>query len=291
MTAGSLGGPNAGNFDVFLRKYDSAGNVLWTRQLGTSAAEGYDDRARVGVSADGMGNVYLSGWTQGNLGGPNAGGRDPFLAKYDAAGTLQWIEQFGIPAADGASGVSADGLGNVYVSGYTECHRFPGMVCAVDGIDAFIAKFRDDAPVLSPGDFNADGTANAADYVVWRNGLGTSYTQADYDVWRAHFGQTAGSLGASAGLPSSVKPAVPEPTSAALTLFAMSLLAFLHRAHHTGLPGWKPVWKPESAIHDTSRHPPARLGGALLDCRRAKHRSMQTSCEGSGSSSASVSGL
>ena len=44
-----------------------------------------------------------------------------------------------------------------------------------------------------PGDFNGDGSVNAADYVVWRKGLGTAYTPNDYNVWRAHFGQTAGS--------------------------------------------------------------------------------------------------
>ena len=32
---------------------------------------------------------------------------------------------------------------------------------------------------------------DAADCVVWRNGLGTTYTQGDYSTWRAHFGQTA----------------------------------------------------------------------------------------------------
>src|SRR5262249_15044183 len=41
-----------------------------------------------------------------------------------------------------------------------------------------------------PGDFNYDGTVDAADYVVWRKGLGTTYTQSDYDTWRSHFGQT-----------------------------------------------------------------------------------------------------
>jgi hypothetical protein len=57
-----------------------------------------------------------------------------------------------------------------------------------------------------PGDYNHNGVVDAADYVVWRNGLGTTYTQADYDVWRAHFGQPAGS-GAVVG----ANFAVPEP--------------------------------------------------------------------------------
>jgi len=54
----------------------------------------------------------------------------------------------------------------------------------------------------SSGDFNNDGVINSADYVLWRNGLGTTRTPAEYDVWRSHFG---GSAGAST--------AIPEPSS------------------------------------------------------------------------------
>ena len=38
-----------------------------------------------------------------------------------------------------------------------------------------------------PGDFNHDGTVDAADYVVWRK---TDGTPAGYNTWRTHFGQT-----------------------------------------------------------------------------------------------------
>lgn len=58
-----------------------------------------------------------------------------------------------------------------------------------------------------PGDFDHSGTVDAADYVVWRHGLGTVYTQSDFDTWRSHFGQTAGS-----GANNSSLSAVPEPS-------------------------------------------------------------------------------
>ena len=64
------------------------------------------------------------------------------------------------------------------------------------------------APGLVPGDFNGNGTVDAADYTVWRDGLGSTYTPEDYDVWKAHFGQTAGS-GSAGASPSHT--AVPEP--------------------------------------------------------------------------------
>ena len=41
-----------------------------------------------------------------------------------------------------------------------------------------------------PGDFNLDGTVDAADYVVWRKNPGGVYTPADYTTWRTNFGQT-----------------------------------------------------------------------------------------------------
>jgi len=65
-------------------------------------------------------------------------------------------------------------------------------------------------PGFLDGDYNADGAVDAADYTVWRDGLGSIYTPADYEVWKAHFGQSAGSgsLAFSAS-----HAAVPEPTS------------------------------------------------------------------------------
>lgn len=70
------------------------------------------------------------------------------------------------------------------------------------------------------GDFNADGMVDAADYSRWRDGLGITYTQDDYDDWKANFGQ---SLGGSS--------AVPEPsTSAALFLLAGTLATYRRKA-------------------------------------------------------------
>jgi hypothetical protein len=66
-----------------------------------------------------------------------------------------------------------------------------------------------------PGDFNGNGVVDAADYVTWRKGLGTTYTQSDYDVWRAHFGQTAGS-----GAGAIANAAVPEPTTLVMLILA-----------------------------------------------------------------------
>jgi fibronectin-binding autotransporter adhesin len=82
------------------------------------------------------------------------------------------------------------------------------------------------------GDYNGDGTVNAADYTVWRNHLGQSFTlpgenpaaatvglvdAEDYNYWKSRFGATTNP--GSGGLAGS---AVPEPAS--LVLLGMAML-------------------------------------------------------------------
>lgn len=132
-TKGDLGSPNAGGQDAFVGKYNTNGDLEWITLLGTSA----DDRS-YGVSADGLGNVYISGYTEGDLGGQNAGSQDAFVSKFDSSGALQWTEQLGSTRRDGSRSLSADGLGNIYVSGLTY-----GTLAGTraGSVDAFLSKF------------------------------------------------------------------------------------------------------------------------------------------------------
>lgn len=80
--------------------------------------------------------------------------------------------------------------------------------------------------VTLPGDFNNNGMVDSADYVVWRNGLGTTFVASDYNVWRSHFGAKASGSAAGAG------SAVPEPGSVAFVCAATACGAlFLGRKH------------------------------------------------------------
>jgi hypothetical protein len=69
-----------------------------------------------------------------------------------------------------------------------------------------------------PGDFNGDGTVDAADYVVWRKNGGSL---DDYNTWRENFGASLGS-GSGSALPSAepLSAAVPEPTAFILMILA-----------------------------------------------------------------------
>jgi hypothetical protein len=109
------------------------------------------------------------------------------------------------------------------------------------------------------GDFNTDGTVDAADYVVWRKIDGT---QTGYNVWRANFGtslsvgsgSTAYPLGAFA-LPLSA--AVPEPDGLLLMTIAAATLAAFRRF---------------SASSDTE----LRIGDAIIVAYERRHANFVT---------------
>ncbi len=112
-TLGALAGANAGSNDAFIRKLDAHGNVVWTRQFGTTS----DDWA-TGVAVDGNGDVYVGGVTMGALQGSSAGSADGFVRKLDASGTTLWTKQFGGADWESPQALALDGESNVYVAGY-----------------------------------------------------------------------------------------------------------------------------------------------------------------------------
>ena len=140
-----LGGPG----DAFVRKYDSQGNELWTRQFGGPGPD-----SATGVSVDSTG-VYVAGFTWGALPGhDNMGLNDVFLAKFDSQGNGLWTRQFGTVEYDFGNGVSA-GMSGVYVVGET-LGVMPGQ-SGVGGFDGFVQKF------------DSEGS------LIWTRQLGSSY--------------------------------------------------------------------------------------------------------------------
>jgi hypothetical protein len=128
------GQTGAGGEDGFVRKYDNAGNVLWTRQFGTSSNEGCTS-VRADASA-----VYVVGRTFGAFPNQtNAGGADAFVRKYDVLGNEQWTRQFGTSAPDLASAVQIGASGVIYVGGSTS-GTLPGQTSAGSS-DIFLQKY------------------------------------------------------------------------------------------------------------------------------------------------------
>jgi len=134
LVSGALTGQSyAGDWDAFVRRYDPAGQEVWTRQFGTAGPD-----AIQGISAN-RGLVYVGGFTSGALPGQtHAGGADAFVRMYDENGDEVWTRQFGTEGTDYVWSVAA-GDDGVYAVGQTD-GALPGQTSA-GGTDAFIRKY------------------------------------------------------------------------------------------------------------------------------------------------------
>jgi phage repressor protein C with HTH and peptisase S24 domain len=127
-----------GEFDAFIRKYNSDGDEEWTRQFGTSEFD-----TAIEVTGDSSGGVYVVGNTDGEFPGQtNVGGSDSFIRKYNSDGDEEWTRQFGTSAGVSANGVSADSSGGVYVVGVAD-DTFSGQTSEGES-DAYIRKYNSD---------------------------------------------------------------------------------------------------------------------------------------------------
>lgn len=117
LTYGAFPGETIlGEEDVFVRKYDADGVVLWTRQFGTSMDEWGPS---VSVGSDGV--VAVAATTYGVLPGQTGTGSvSAFVRTYDASGVLLWTRQFGGNAGVVGYGVSIANTGRVLVAGRAE---------------------------------------------------------------------------------------------------------------------------------------------------------------------------
>ena len=152
-----------------IAKYDASGSRLWIEQFGTSENDVPTD-----VVADGIGNVYISGWIQDA--GLEEEPWDAFVTKFDASGNRLWTQQIATSEKDWAHGVSPDGLGNVYVSGQTY-----GNVGGPNagGPDVYLMKLRE---IPEPGDFNLDGAVDISDIDLLSAAIRTTPNDPVYDL-------------------------------------------------------------------------------------------------------------
>ena len=104
-----------GGSDAFIRRYDRAGKVLWTRQFGTGAQDMGQD-----VAADGGGLTVL-GSTDGSFSGSGGtlGVDDLFVRRYDRDGHEALDPPVRDLQVDEDPGAIAAGDGGLFVVGMT----------------------------------------------------------------------------------------------------------------------------------------------------------------------------
>jgi len=119
--AGTVNLISIGVIDIYIQKLDTAGNLLWAKQIGgTSSDEGYS------ITIDADGNVYTTGCFKdtididpgvGTSYLTSVGFQDIFIQKLDSAGNFLWAKQIGGTSNDMGFSIITDAGGNVYTTG------------------------------------------------------------------------------------------------------------------------------------------------------------------------------
>lgn len=111
-----------GNQDIFISKFDGAGNFIWVKQLG---GPGWEECHDIDIDRDG--NIYLTGFFLGGADwDPSAAiypltsssGGDAFICKLDSSGNFVWARQTGGSQAVTSYSIAVDDSGNVFTTGF-----------------------------------------------------------------------------------------------------------------------------------------------------------------------------
>lgn len=147
-----------GSQDVFIAKYDSEGDFLWSYRAGGMMADYI-----TGLAVDNEQNLVISGYfydaiTFDDTTLYSSSSSDVYLAKFDADGELLWVTSAGGSSSDQVRSVSCDPDGNVLVSGsfYYDITLGDTTLSTMDPAGVFIAKYFTDG--LLDQAFQLNGT-------------------------------------------------------------------------------------------------------------------------------------
>ncbi len=139
--------------NIFLRKYDEDGGVVWTKSIHEQG-----DETGYGVALDADGNIYITGFMSASGEWGNV-----WVSKRDTEGDELWTRTFNGPASsyDEGRGVAVDEDGNVYVI---------GTVSTVETyMDIWVRKYNPNGNMLWTQTYN--GPAGPGD-IPWDQGYG-----------------------------------------------------------------------------------------------------------------------
>jgi hypothetical protein len=130
------GEANLGNWDSYASKFNSSGNIEWTKIFGGISGDyAYD------ITLDSNSNLYITGRTFSNSfeGLFISGTCDAFVIKFDSSGVKQWAKLFGGTATDEAYAITIDSNNYLHITGNTSSNPFDGQT--TNGGGAFVSKF------------------------------------------------------------------------------------------------------------------------------------------------------
>ena len=166
-----------GLHNTFIAVFDESGNLTMAKGI-----YGFDVISSA-ITTDGAGNIIIAGNFQGNVdfdpGSVSSqvmssqGKTDIFMAKYDNTGFCVWAQDMGGSSFDGASAISIDPSGDIYLAGYFGSAQadmdpnFSTVNINKQGIyDFFIAKYNSSGQYIWAGGIGGSGSSVFARAIV-----------------------------------------------------------------------------------------------------------------------------
>jgi len=138
-TKGIFDKSSSGGADCVVLKLDADGNLVWKKQFGTQNGD-----EALGITGDGI-NIWLCGYTFGDLAAKIKGKVDAFIVKLTEEGEVLKRFQFGTDGFDMASHITLDREKNIYIGG-TSSGDFGGKNEG-EG-DSFLSKFNNNLDLI-----------------------------------------------------------------------------------------------------------------------------------------------
>ena len=161
---GAGGLTSAGDYDMFVARFDPGGNLFWAKRFGGAGGD-----VGQGVAADAAGNIVLIGKSDGaiDFGGgalAGAGALDAVIAKLDPLGSLLWAKRWGDGANQFGADVAVNAQNEVLVTGGFEgsIDLGGGALAAVGSVDMYTGKLTAGGAHLWSERFGAVGASPSA---------------------------------------------------------------------------------------------------------------------------------
>lgn len=183
---GGISLESAGSVDMFVAKFNRAGALRWARAFGGPQGDGGNeldvlDNGEIAVAGISEGHFRAGGITY-PFGG---GGRDSYLLRIGAGGSLRWVRPFNGPGTERIRAVAMNPAGTVFLG-----FQYRGVVSSgiqtltgAGGWDGALAAVSAEGGPLwikragGPGTDNVRGTAAGPDGSVYASGQFTGQSQ------------------------------------------------------------------------------------------------------------------
>jgi hypothetical protein len=168
--------------DAFLVKYNSNGQHIWSKTFGSANGSAFlGDETVSSISIDAQGDILVTGGFHGGsmtidgitIYPYDSNGRDVFVAKFSAGGSLLWLKAFTASGSDDiGNSITSDSSTNVYITGKFSGNMNIGST-TLNGLasDIFVVKLSSSGNFIWSTKFGTNGLDSGNAVSVSNEGL------------------------------------------------------------------------------------------------------------------------